>query len=100
MSIINFLMNDFLAGVLWEDESEESTPPRRMKYESPGIHSGFETQSRDHQRSKIKLSVAQLKWLISSKNISKIYFFNTDINWQQRSPYDRSYLVVQTRDTE
>ena len=37
-----------------------------MKYTSKGIHSGFETQDRHHQKSKAGVSVAPQKGLMSS----------------------------------
>ena len=41
------------------------------KHASEGIHPGFETQCRHHQKTKIRVSVAPRKELMSSKNFKK-----------------------------
>ena len=41
------------------------------KHTSEGIHPGFETQGRHHQKSKTGVSVAPQKGLVSYKNLRK-----------------------------
>ena len=57
--------------VLWANAyiNKDLTPHKRERKQ--GIHPGFETQGRRHQKSKTGVSVAPRKGLMSSKNLFK-----------------------------
>ena len=50
-----------------------------MKHTSKGIHPGFETQGRRHQKSKIGVSVVSRKRLMSLKSFLKKFMENRQI---------------------
>ena len=73
------LANKRSAGVAPEVNLRECVTCMPLPSMNKAAHSGFETERRHYQKSKIGVSVAPQKGLISSKNLKKKYLLCDEI---------------------